>query len=320
MILSRRKFIQTTTGISFGFVLAQLSARAGALENDAAAAGSDAGVVPAASPYSWVNIAPTGKITIQSPVDEIGQGSMTALPLILAEELDADWNDVVIEFSKPDDAIYGNPNLAGLVLTVASWAVNSYYDKLRVHGAQMRRILLENAARRWQVPLAELHTEPSRVVHASSNRHMGYGEIAGFAQLPETPPEITAAELKSCDRFRLIGSDLPRRDIPSKCDGSAQYSMDIQFPDLLYACVIRPSLRDAKVSQFNPNGMVSWKCGREPRRRAIAFVPQQRRPEPIPPGSCCTACIPVVPLAGVGRPITTTSSTPRCYRNDLDGR
>src|SRR5512145_3119711 len=123
MSLSRRNFIGASAGLGFGLVLGPLIARAGAI----GATGGETGVASGSTPHAWVRIAPTGAITIQTPADELGQGSMTALPLILAEELDADWNDVVIEFCTPDDDTYGNPDLAGLVLTVASWAVNSYY-------------------------------------------------------------------------------------------------------------------------------------------------------------------------------------------------
>ena len=249
MTLSRREFLEGTTGLGFGILITPHAAqRAWGAETSAAA---DAGSGPVPAPYAWVHIAPTGIITIRTPSDEIGQGSMTALPLILAEELDAEWNDVAIEFCPADDAIYGNPNLGGLVLTVASWAVNSYYDRLRLHGAQMRRILLDNAARHWNVPSAELSTEPSRVIHAASGRRLSYGEIAAFAELPETPPAVEAADLKPRDRFRLIGSDVQRRDIPSKTNGSAQYAIDVQLPGMAFASVIRPSLRGARVKSFD---------------------------------------------------------------------
>ena len=255
MEISRRKFLQTTTGLSFSFALTQFSACSGETETQNAAVISvDSKTLPA-SPYAWVNIAPTGAITIQTPADEMGQGSMTALPIILAEELDANWDDVIIEFSEADDEIYGNPNLAGLVLTVASWAVSSYYDKLRIYGAQMRRILLENVAEHWNVSIAELHTEPGRVVHSQSKRLISYGDIAAFADLPKNPPAISAEELKPREQFRLIGSDLPRRDIVEKTNGSAQYSIDIRQPDMLYATVIRPSIRGAKIRQFNTDNV-----------------------------------------------------------------
>ncbi|MEJ8567714.1 xanthine dehydrogenase family protein molybdopterin-binding subunit [Elongatibacter sediminis] len=244
MKLSRRKLISNAAGLGFGFSLAPLAV----IGADPSHQNGDA--APPATPDAWVRIAPNGVITIQTPSDEMGQGSMTALPVILAEELDADWEDVRIEFCPPDDQVYGNPNLAGLVLTVASWAVNSYYDRMRLHGAQMRRILLDSAARQWRVAASELHTGPSRIVHAPSGRTMTYGEAAAVTELPAQPPIIREEDLKRRDQFRLIGTDLPRRDIPAKSDGSARYAIDVRLPDLVHATVIRPPVPGARVRKI----------------------------------------------------------------------
>jgi len=109
---------------------------------------------------SWVHIDPSGRIVIQTPAAEMGQGSMTALPIIFAEELDADWDDVRIEFSPADDRLYANPLswIHGVMLTLGSASVAGYFDQLRLFGAQARRVLMEGAAERWQVPLSELST------------------------------------------------------------------------------------------------------------------------------------------------------------------
>ena len=121
---------------------------------------------PARRSVPWVSIAPDGTITIMSPATEMGQGSMTSLPLILAEELDADWAKVRIVPAPPIDAIYGNPGFGGMMYTAGSNAVTSYFKPLRMFGAQVRRVLLDNAAKKLGVPVAELTTEPSVVVHA----------------------------------------------------------------------------------------------------------------------------------------------------------
>src|SRR6266403_1439893 len=138
---------------------------------------------------------------------EMGQGSMTTLPRVLAEELDADWDKVRVVPAPTIDAVYGNPGFGGMMYTAGSNAVRSYYRPLRIFGAQVRRVLVDNAAKKWNVPVAELTTEPSVVVHAPSRRRLSYGEIAAFAELPAKAPEIKPEDLKKPSQFRLIGKD-----------------------------------------------------------------------------------------------------------------
>src|SRR5579864_8747710 len=137
----------------------------------------------------WVSIAPDGRIFIMSPAAEMGQGSRTSLPRIIADELDADWDKVQITPAPTIDAIYANPGF-GMLYTAGSNAVTSYFTPLRKFGRQVRQVLLENAARKWGVAVSELVTEPSVVIHAATGRRLAYGEIAAFAELPEHAPEI----------------------------------------------------------------------------------------------------------------------------------
>lgn len=230
----------------------------------AAAAGTEAvdkaGAAAGGVKMAWVRIAPDGAITIMAPAAEMGQGTTTALAVIFAEELDADWSKVHAEFSPADDSIYANPLpfFFGMMVTAASTAVMGYYKNMRLYGAQARRVLLDAAASRWSVPVSELTTEPSVVVHAKSGRRLGYGEIAAFATLPETLPAVTEKDLKDPSQFRLIGHDIPRLDLPEKTNGSAQYSIDVRLPDMVYAAVVRApvlgatpvSVNDAEVSKM----------------------------------------------------------------------
>ena len=151
----------------------------------------------------------------------MGQGSLTALPLILAEELDADWSKVVIVPAPPIDKIYGNPGFGGVMHTASSAAVTGFFTDLRTFGAQVRAVLLDNVAKHWNVPRAELSTEPSIVVHAKSGRRMGYGEIVAFAEIPSVAPEIKPEALKKTSDFTLIGHDVMRIELPTKVNGSA---------------------------------------------------------------------------------------------------
>src|SRR5690348_17398409 len=183
--LSRRQVMIGAAGLSFAFAL-------GGRVNAAAIAAEKAG--QAMTP--WVSIAPDGTITIMSAATEMGQGSMTALPLIIAEELDADWAKVKIVPAPVNEKIYGNPGFGGMMYTAGSNAVRSYYDNLRLFGAQARRVLLDNAARSLGVAVDELTTEPSVVVHGKTGRKLSYGEIAAFAEIPAQAPQIKPEDLK----------------------------------------------------------------------------------------------------------------------------
>jgi isoquinoline 1-oxidoreductase beta subunit len=229
---NRRDFLKTSAaGLSFAFTL---SADPRALIGEAVAA--DAPL----SASAWITIATDGTITIVSPAAEMGQGSFTTLPLIIAEELDADWAKV-----KPvlppawDDKVYGNPAYGGTFQTSASASVHGYFKALRIAGAQARRVLLDAVAAKWNVPVNELSTEPSVVIHKASNRRMTYGEIASFAKAPAELPKIEEKDLKPTASFRLIGKDVPRAELPSKVTGAAKYAQDVQVPGMVYAAVLQ---------------------------------------------------------------------------------
>ena len=228
--INRRRFMVGAAGLTFG-VAAGVPVWVGS--GEARAAGKDAVL------NHYVTISTDGTIAIMSPAAEMGQGSLTSLPLILAEELDADWSKVRIVPAPPIEKLYGNPGFGGLMYTAGSFAVNGYFTALRTFGAQVRLVLLDNAARQWNVPMAELTTIPGMVVHEKSGRRLGYGEIAAFAEIPATAPTITPAQLKKTSEFRLIGKDVPRVELPGKVNGTAQYSIDAQVPGMVYAAVLR---------------------------------------------------------------------------------
>ena len=154
--VNRRRFMVGAAGFTFGVALGAPAAfRIGG--GEAHAAGKDVVVNP------WVTISTDGTVAIMSPAAEMGQGSLTSLPLILAEELDADWSRVRVVPAPPDEQLYGNPGFGGIMYTAGSFTVNGYFKSLRIFGAQVRLVLLENAARHWSVPLAELATLPGVV-------------------------------------------------------------------------------------------------------------------------------------------------------------
>ena len=237
LALSRRSFLVSTGAFSVAVAFGS------ALDTATAAAPFD--------PNAWVTISEDNIITIVAPMVEMGQGVRTSLPLILAEDLDADWSRVRISETPDNDKVYGNPIFNSQLTTVGSFSVTGYYEKLRLAGAQARKILIANAAAAWNVPADELTTEPSMVVHKKSNRKISYGDIAKTATVPNPLPEVTKADLKPASQFRFIGRDIGRVDVPSKVNGTAQYGIDVQLPGMLYASVLFPQVQYEKAEQID---------------------------------------------------------------------
>jgi isoquinoline 1-oxidoreductase beta subunit len=149
--INRRQFLAAGSGLSFSLVMGAAIGPMGALAQT-----NDSRI----SINAWVNIATDNTITIVAPTAEMGQGTLTTLPLILAEELDADWSKVKVEIAPPNPKVYGNPHplLNGGQASLASVAVPGYFKPLRVAGAQARRVLMDAVATKWGVPISELST------------------------------------------------------------------------------------------------------------------------------------------------------------------
>jgi len=203
----------------------------------------------------WVRIAADGRITILSAGAEMGQGSMTSLPLIVAEEMDADWSKVAIEWTPADAKVYGYKDPFGteqLMWIVGSRAVQLYFTQLRMAGAQVRKVLIANAAQKWGVDAATLKTEPSVVINPAKGARLTYGEIAAFGTIPATLPAVDPKELKERKDFRLIGKSVPRRDTPSKVNGTAQYAIDVKLPGMVYASTLHSPVHNAQPGIWDP--------------------------------------------------------------------
>lgn len=235
--LSRRSVLAGGTALTF------IVGTSGLL--GVSSAGATAPISPA-TPNAWIRIGTDDAITIVFPITEMGQGSSTALPLIVAEELDADWDRVRVEQLNRDDRIYGNPVFGKMLYTAGSTGVYGYFDTLRTSGAQARRMLMEAASDHWAVPVADLATEPSRVVHEASGRSLSYGQIAALPSRDLAIPEITERDFKPREAYRLIGKDVPRRDIPAKSTGTEQFAYDVRVPGMLYASVLRSPVEGEK--------------------------------------------------------------------------
>lgn len=233
----RRQFMVGAAGLTFGvaagvpsFLAGDVLAQANSLRlND------------------WVTVFTDGTVAIMSPAAEMGQGSLTSLPRIVADEMDADWAKVKIVPSPASDKIYGNPRRGYHQYTAGSATVTGYFDNLRQFGAQVRYVLMDNAAQRWGVPPSEVTTQPGVVLHEKSGRRLSYGEIAAFAKLPAQAPQI-AVEPVSTAQFRLIGKDIPRVDVAGKHDGSTKYSIDVHVPGMIYGAILREPVEGAGVA------------------------------------------------------------------------
>ena len=250
--ISRRKFLAASGGITF-------LVTAGAMFPGFLSAKREDEELPMMENQvsAWVHLRSDGRITILNPASEMGQGSMTALAVLIAEEMDADWSLVHIEDSPTEPDIYGLSwggdigGRGGQMLTVGSRTVRGYYMGLRKAGAQVRHILLSNVAEKWDVPMSELTTEPSQVIHQKSGRRISYGEITSFAKMPDSAPEIKDDQLKSPDKFRLIGTYMQRFDIPDKVNGKALYALDVQHPEMTYGVISRSPVNGSKPTLLN---------------------------------------------------------------------
>jgi isoquinoline 1-oxidoreductase beta subunit len=191
------------------------------------------------SPNAWVRVGTDNIVTIFSPAAEMGQGVMTSMPLLIAEEMDLDWARCRVEQSPYEPKAFGNPLFGGGMIAGASRTTRGYYQVMRLAGMQARAVMVNSAAGRLGVAASELTTEPHAVVHRASGRRLSYGEIAAFAQVPDNLPQFTPAQLKPMSQFRLIGKDQPRIEVPDKATGRAQFGIDTRMPGMVYGTVLR---------------------------------------------------------------------------------
>lgn len=242
--LSRRSFIvgsgSFAVGVSFGLNGAQLAQAQAADFN----------------PNGWVNIAANGTVTLMSPAAEMGQGTMTAMPMLLAEELDLDWSKVKVVQAPGNPKVFGNPRFGGGMVTGASRTVQGYYEPLRLAGAQVRLVLLDAASKAMKVPASELRTDKGRVIH-TSGRSMGYGDIAKVAQVPNELPKVDKSMLKPMRDFKIIGTNLPRVDVASKSNGTAKYGIDQRLPGMLWASVLRAPVHGETLVQVDDSAAMA---------------------------------------------------------------
>jgi isoquinoline 1-oxidoreductase beta subunit len=193
------------------------------------------------APNAYLKITPDGKITIVVARSEMGQGVRTSLPMILAEELEADWKQITI-------AQAGASTLYGDQTTGGSASVRTTWDPMRKAGAAAREMLISAAALEWGVARSACKAENSAVVHAPSNRRLTYGQLSGKASAQPIPTDVP---LKQAKDYQIVGKSVPRLDTPSKVDGTATFGIDFRVPGMKYAVLARCPVIGGKVASFD---------------------------------------------------------------------
>ena len=218
------------------------------------------------APNAFLRIDRAGKVTFVMPVIEMGQGTYTSMPMLIAEELEVDVDKVAIEHSPPDDKLYANP-LIGMQMTGGSTAIRGTYVPLRRAGATARVMLVTAAAQRWNVDPSTCRAENGVVVHAPTGRKLGYGELVDAAAKLPVPEKVA---LKEPADFKLIGTPHRRLDTAGKVDGSAKFGIDSRLPGMKFAVVaISPTFGGKLVSvdEAKAKAVPGVTPGRAPRRR-----------------------------------------------------
>src|SRR5947207_3990068 len=200
----------------------------------------------ALTPNQWVSIDRDGLVTIVNSVPEMGQGSLTTMPAIVADELDTDLGKVRVEQAPANPKLYANP-ITNSQSYGGSRGVRDHITMLRKAGAAAREMLMQAGANEWGVPLDDVTTEPDAVVQKSTGRRLPYSALVDKAAklpVPQNP------KLKTPDQFRYIGKAMPRRDTPLKVNGAAIYGMDVQVPGWPMAPLKRCPASGAKAKNF----------------------------------------------------------------------
>ena len=245
--LSRRRFLQGSLGaLTLAVSSRGLVSAAWAAETEAKKYGADAmpgGTVD--DPLIFVSIAEDGKVTIVAHRAEMGTGVRTSLPMVVADEMEADWSRVTIVQAEANEDRYGNQNVDG------SRSVRHFFMPMRRVGAAARQMLEAAAAARWSVPVSEVKAVQHEVVHEASGRRLGYGELAAEAAKQPVPGH-DAIKLKTQDQFRYIGKGETRLyDLEAIGKGQAAYGMDKHLPGMVYAVIARPPVVGGKLRRYD---------------------------------------------------------------------
>ncbi|CAB3685195.1 Isoquinoline 1-oxidoreductase subunit beta [Paraburkholderia phenoliruptrix] len=239
--LSRRTFLKFGVsvgaaaggGLLLGFSLPAISQDQ---KTGKSVIGGDANEVPqngVFAPNAFIQIDTAGKVTLVVPKVEMGQGVYTSIPMLIAEELEVPLDTVTLDHAPPDEKLFTDPLLGGQ-LTGGSTSIRYAWEPMRRAGATARTLLVAAAAQQWQVDAASCHAQNGQVIHAASNRSIGYGQLVEAAAKLPAPQNVP---LKDPKDFRIVGTAVKRLDSPEKVDGTAQFGLDVRVPDMVYAAI-----------------------------------------------------------------------------------
>jgi isoquinoline 1-oxidoreductase beta subunit len=256
MILDRTPFRTVDSGTSSanylsrrGFLQAGVAAGGGLLLSlHLPLAGDEAEAADAFTPNAFVRIEGDGQIVLTMPYVEMGQGTYTSIPMLIAEELEVDLQQVRLEHAPPDEKHYGNPLLGGIQATGNSNAVRASWQPLRQAGAVARTMLVAAAAKRWNVDPASCRAQSGEVRHVASGRNVKYGALAADAARLPVPVNVT---LKRPEDFKLIGTPAKRLDIAGKVNGTATYGIDVRPPGVRIATIAQSPVLGGSVKRVD---------------------------------------------------------------------
>jgi isoquinoline 1-oxidoreductase beta subunit len=220
--VSRRAFLQAGLAVGGGLLLG--------FTLPSVIGGAQAGPANDFTPNAFIRIDPNGQVTVIVSYVEMGQGTYTSIPMLIAEELEVPLESVHVEHAPPNDKLYANPAL-GFQATGNSTAIRTSWEPMRRAGASARMMLLQAAAQQWGVDLASCRAQIGKVVHPASARQLKYGALVGAAaKLPL--PASEGITLKRVEDFKLIGTPAKRLDTPDKVNGRAIYGIDVKVPGM----------------------------------------------------------------------------------------
>ena len=238
--LSRRRFLQAGAAAGGGLLLS--------FTLPFAESGAEAADAAAFVPNAFIRIGRDGKIVLVMPYVEMGQGTYTSIPMLIAEELEVDLKQVQIEHAPPNEKLYGNPLLGGIQATGNSNAVRASWQPLREAGATARTMLIAAAAKRWNVDPAACRAQKGVVLHESTGRTARYGELSADAARMPVPDKVA---LKRPEDFKLIGTPAKRLDTPAKVNGTAVYGIDARPPGVKIATLAQSPVFGGRVKSVD---------------------------------------------------------------------